>query len=50
MKKKKYWTQKTKKSFVIPTMKNRFGLVEPITYERQAKKFMRSVIKEVEDA
>ena len=28
----------------------RFGLVEPITYERQAKKFMRSVIKEVEDA
>ena len=45
MKKKKYWTQKTKKSFVIPTMKNRFGLVEPITYERQAKKFMRDFEK-----
>jgi hypothetical protein len=63
LKKKKYWTQKTKKSFVIPTIKKksfvirdavsngiRFGLVEPITYERQVKKFMRSVIKEVEDA
>ena len=62
-KKNKYWTQKTKKSFVIPTMKKksfvirdavsngiRFGLVEPITYERQVKKFMRSVIKEVENA
>ena len=52
-----------KKSFEILTMKKksfvirdavsngiRFGLVEPITYERQVKKFMRSVIKEVENA
>tara|TARA_R100001198_G_C5074947_1_gene119292 strand:- start:237 stop:455 length:219 start_codon:yes stop_codon:yes gene_type:complete len=52
-----------KKSFEILTMKKksfvirdavsngiRFGLVEPITYESQVKKFMRSVIKEVENA
>ena len=52
-----------KKSFEILTMKKksfvirdavsngiRFGLVEPITYERQVKKFMRSVIKEVKNA
>ena len=52
-----------KKSFEILTMKKksfvirdavsngiRFGLVDPITYERQVKKFMRSVIKEVENA
>ena len=42
-----------KKSFVIrDAVSNgiRFGLVEPITYERQVKKFMRSVIKEVENA
>ena len=52
-----------KKSFEILTMKKksfvirdavsngiRFGLVDPITYERQVKKFMRSVIKEVKNA
>ena len=52
-----------KKSFEILTMKKksfvirdavsngiRFGLVDPITYESQVKKFMRSVIKEVENA
>ena len=62
MKKKKYWPmpgtkvgqeKMQKKSFVIrDAVSNgiRFGLVEPITYERQVKKFMRSVIKEVENA
>ena len=52
-----------KKSFEILTMKKksfvirdavsngiRFGLVDPITYESQVKKFMRSVIKEVKNA
>ncbi len=42
-----------KKSFVIrDAVSNgiRFGLVEPITYECQIKKFMRSVIKEVKNA